>query len=67
MTNPLRTPEAARYLGVSKSYLNKSRSKGTGPAYRKEGHAVIYDESDLDAHKRATRIEPRANLQTEST
>ena len=31
----LRTPEAARFLGLSDRTLEKHRTYGTGPAYRK--------------------------------
>ena len=33
----LRTPEAARFLGLSGRTLEKHRTYGTGPAYRKIG------------------------------
>ena len=33
----LRTPEAARFLGLSDRTLEKHRSYGTGPVYRKIG------------------------------
>ncbi len=45
----LRTPDAARRLGVSTSYLQKQRHFGTGPAYVKLGRAVAYREADLDS------------------
>ena len=37
-----------------------------GPAYRKVGRNRVYEEEDLEAYKRATRIEPE-NRQAEST
>ena len=43
----LRTPEAARYLGLSARTLEKHRSYGTGPKYRKVGGRVIYALTDL--------------------
>lgn len=45
----LRVDEAADYLGLSKSQLNKLRCQGGGPAYLKLGAAVRYDKSALDA------------------
>jgi predicted DNA-binding transcriptional regulator AlpA len=45
----LRTPEAARYLSLSGRTLEKHRTYGTGPVYRKLGGAVVYDVADLDA------------------
>jgi hypothetical protein len=38
----LRTPEAARFLGLSGRTLEKHRTYGTGPTYRKIGGRVIY-------------------------
>ena len=45
----LRTPEAGRFLGLSGRTLEKHRTYGTGPRYRKIGGRVIYKVSDLDA------------------
>ena len=36
----LRTPEAARFLGISLRTLEKHRTYGTGPIYRKIGGRV---------------------------
>ncbi len=43
----LRTPEAARFLGVSGRTLEKHRTFGTGPHYRKIGGRVVYAIDDL--------------------
>jgi predicted DNA-binding transcriptional regulator AlpA len=45
----LRVTEAAAFLNVSKSWLDKKRITGDGPAYIKAGRRVVYDLSDLDA------------------
>jgi predicted DNA-binding transcriptional regulator AlpA len=45
----LRTPEAARFLGLSGRTLEKHRTYGTGPQYRKVGGRVIYAIDDLKA------------------
>ena len=45
----LRTPEAARFLGLSGRTLEKHRTYGTGPAYRKLGGRVVYAVEDLQA------------------
>ncbi|SOC93579.1 hypothetical protein SAMN05216358_3760 [Rhizobium sp. AN5] len=45
----LNTLDAASYLGMSPSWLNKSRLFGTGPVYLKTGGRVQYDTRDLDA------------------
>jgi predicted DNA-binding transcriptional regulator AlpA len=43
----LRTPEAARFLGLSGRTLEKHRTYGTGPKYRKIGGRVVYAIDDL--------------------
>ncbi len=45
----LRTAEAAEYLNLSKSTLEKLRLTGGGPRYAKLGKIVVYGLSDLDA------------------
>jgi len=45
----LRTPEAARFLGLSHRTLEKHRTYGTGPVYRKIGGRVVYVLADLEA------------------
>ena len=45
----LRTPEAARFLGLSGRTLEKHRTYGTGPKYRKIGGRVVYALDDLQA------------------
>jgi predicted DNA-binding transcriptional regulator AlpA len=45
----LRTPEAARFLSLSGRTLEKHRTYGTGPAYRKLGGRVVYALDDLQA------------------
>lgn len=56
MSNPpadaprfLRTEEAARFLGLSHRTLEKHRSQGTGPSYRKLGGRVVYTADDLNS------------------
>lgn len=44
-----RTPEAAEYLKVSVSWLNKKRVYGGGPRYHKVGTMVVYSLQDLEA------------------
>lgn len=45
----VRTPQAAAYLGLSHRTLEKHRTFGTGPAYRKLGGRVVYAMEDLQA------------------
>lgn len=43
------TVEAARYVGLSVSQVNKLRHYGRGPKYYRLGVRVVYDLADLDA------------------
>ena len=45
----LRTSDAARFLSLSGRTLEKHRTYGTGPAYRKLGGRVVYALEDLKA------------------
>ena len=60
----IKSQEAADFLGVSVSWLNKSRMKGTGPVYLKIGGAVRYALPDLEvwlAGQRRTAVCSHAN------
>lgn len=58
----LRTKDAAAYLSLSKSTLEKYRLTGEGPRYAKLGKIVAYLPEDLDAwaeaHTRLSTSEP---------
>jgi len=45
----LRTKEAATFLSLSARTLEKHRTYGTGPSYRKLGGRVVYSVDDLQA------------------
>jgi len=45
----LRTKEAAEFLSLSARTLEKQRTYGTGPNYRKLGGRVVYSIDDLEA------------------
>ena len=45
----LRTKEAAEFLSLSARTLEKHRTYGTGPTYRKIGGRVVYAVDDLKA------------------
>jgi len=45
----LNTAQAAFYIGLSKRTLEKMRTTGTGPKYRKHGRYVRYHIDDLNA------------------
>jgi predicted DNA-binding transcriptional regulator AlpA len=52
----LRTPQAADYVGLSASTLEKFRVTGNGPPYQKAGpKIVVYRLEDLDAWPSANR------------
>lgn len=43
----LRTEQAAQFLNVSRSFLEKRRIDGCGPPYLKAGRLVLYDPDRL--------------------
>ncbi len=45
----LRTKEAAEFLSLSARTLEKHRTYGTGPAYKKLGGRVVYAIDDLQS------------------
>lgn len=46
----LRTADAAKYLGIGKSTLERARTEGTGPKFRRLGSRIVaYAIGDLDA------------------
>lgn len=57
----IRTNQAAEYLGLSKSNMEKMRLRGDGPQYAKLGRLVVYSVADLEtwikAHKRTSTLE----------
>ena len=46
----LTTRQAAQYIGLSASTLNKWRCHGFGPKYLKLGRAVRYRQEELDTY-----------------
>ncbi|PLU02965.1 helix-turn-helix transcriptional regulator [Sinorhizobium medicae] len=61
----LRTRDAAKYVGLAKSTLDKFRIEGGGPVYLKLGKAVVYEVADLDAWCAASRRAHTAQRKTE--
>ncbi len=55
-TTILTTPQAARYLGLAVSTLNKWRCSRDGPRFLKLGRAVRYRRQDLDAFVMARQL-----------
>ncbi len=52
----MKTAEAAHYLGLAVSTLNKWRCDGDGPKFLKLGRAVRYRREDLDAFVMARQL-----------
>ena len=52
----VRVKEAAGYLGLSKSMLDKLRMGTSGPSFFKLGRAVIYSTADLDSWLASRRV-----------
>lgn len=62
----LSTPQAGRFLNLSSRTLEKHRTFGTGPTYRKIGGRVVYTIEDLNAWSargaRCSTTDPAAEL-----
>jgi predicted DNA-binding transcriptional regulator AlpA len=62
----LSTYEAAEYLGLGKSTLDKLRVTGGGPIFIKIGKRIVYDPADLDSwfdrHRRSSTSQKTAPL-----
>ncbi|MBR0695868.1 AlpA family transcriptional regulator [Bradyrhizobium lablabi] len=55
----IRVREAAEYLGVSKSFLDKARCYGTnGPSFMRFGRAVVYSTDELDRWAKGCTVAP---------
>jgi hypothetical protein len=61
-----RTPDAAAYLEVSKSFLDKERTAGRGPAYERIANKIYYPEAELDAYRESCRVQPPNNSHSDS-
>ena len=64
--NLMTTAEAADYLGVKKSYLNKLMMKKVIPYYKPNGKLCYFDEADLDHWLRRIRIASDEELDQEA-
>jgi len=54
--NPfLNSPQAANYLRMSNRQMERLRSRGDGPCFRRHGRYVRYHIDDLDAWSKGTR------------
>jgi hypothetical protein len=57
--------EAARYLGVSASWMAKRRVYGGGPGYSKFGRRVTYSVADLDDFATRNRRQNTSEVSTD--
>lgn len=55
----LNTAQAAHYLGVSKSYLERLRVRGNGPVARRHATMTHYHIDDLEAWSKSRALGPR--------
>ena len=62
----LATAEAATYVGLSRRTLEKMRTAGNGPIYRKHGRYVRYHIADLDAWSATRRTSSTSEYGTHS-
>jgi len=56
----LTTKEAAEYMGISFTTLNRARAKDEGPAYYRLMGSVYYKRADLDIYMESGRTEPKS-------
>lgn len=54
----LNTDQAAFYIGLSRRTLEKMRSEGGGPPFRRHGRYIRYHIDDLDTWSRGTTAAP---------
>jgi excisionase family DNA binding protein len=57
MHTKLSTEAAAKYVGVSRAFLDKLRMTGGGPSFLKIGKRVLYERAALDAWLNAKRMD----------
>ena len=58
----VRPRDAARYLGVSKSFLDNARLAGEGPRYSRLGRSIVYALADLDKWVNDRAVSPRSEM-----
>jgi hypothetical protein len=62
-----RTKEAAKYMGVAESTLEKKRVAGTGPEFEKVGKIVVYSEQALEDYLEQRRARSTSEAETLNT
>jgi hypothetical protein len=63
----LRTPAAAKYLGIAESTLEKMRVSGAGPEYEVVGKAVVYSIPALEDYLAQRRVRSTSETQTSTS
>jgi predicted DNA-binding transcriptional regulator AlpA len=64
----MRTPQAAEYVGLSPSTLEKFRLSGEGPIYHKSGpKIVVYYPDELDSWLHARRRKSTSDRHQEAS
>ena len=58
----LTSDEAARYMGISKSYLYKLTMNATIPCYKPTGKMVYFNRKELEAWLQSNRIATNSEL-----
>jgi len=62
MAKPLTCAQAAKYLGVSRRWLEILRKTGGGPEFIKLGRLVFYEPADLDRFKERNKHSSLASI-----
>lgn len=58
----VRPRDAARYLGVSKSFLDNARLASEGPRFSRLGRSIVYALADLDKWVNDRAVSPRSEM-----
>ncbi len=62
LQRPMRIEEAAKYLGISKSYLYKLTSKSEISHFKPSGKTIYFQKSDLDNWAMSRRVVSREEM-----
>lgn len=62
----LTTDEAARYMGISKSYLYKLTMNATIPCYKPMGKMVYFNRRELETWLQSNRVSTDAELESKA-
>lgn len=62
--NILTEKETSQWFGISASYLQKGRMKGSGPAFSRVGTRIYYKRADLEAFFAGNQFTSTAQYET---